>query len=50
MKKVIKVMIGLLAVVGLFFLLFKGCILVWRIFFGSLSHQWVACPHVYAGQ
>ena len=24
-----------------------GCILVWRIFFGSLSHQWVACPHVY---
>ncbi len=25
-----------------------GCILVWRIFFGSLSHQWVACPHVYA--
>lgn len=30
MKKVIKVMIGLLAVVGLFFLLFKGCTAVLR--------------------
>ena len=27
-----------------------GCNLVLRILFGSLSHQRVACPHVYAGQ
>lgn len=27
-----------------------GGILVWRVLFSSLSHQWVACTHAYDGQ